>query len=197
MIAAWPYIDHDLVTQGDPQTAGAQVPNLLESEDDTLPDEHASGGSQEADAADEPSELYFIEGSPGYHIRTQLADGRPSFIINPGLVGNLCGDRWAKTVAQAAARSGKNPKYEKRNKPLNVSGVGHGSQSAPYDCTLPISLKQLDSETVSSGTVTTPAVANSDLPGLLGLTALRKNKAIIDFSTLTMYFTGPSNYDLT
>ena len=109
---------------------------------------------------------------------------------------NLCGDRWAQTVAQAAARSGKDPEYEKRNKPLNVSGVGHGSQSAPYDCTLPISLKQLDSETVSTGTVTAPAVANSDLPGLLGLTALRKNKAIIDFSTLTMYFTGPGNYDL-
>ena len=108
----------------------------------------------------------------------------------------MCGDRWAKIVAQAAARSGKNPKYEKRNKPLNVSGVGHGSQSAPYDCTLPISLKQLDTETVSSGTVTTPAVGKSDPPGLLGLTALRKNKAIIDFSTLKMYFTGPGNYDL-
>ena len=70
------------------------------------------------------------------------------------------------------------------------------SQSAPFDCTLSISLKQLDSEAVSSGTVTTPAVANSDLPGLLGLTALRKNKAIIDFSTMKMYFTGPRYYDL-
>ena len=112
-----------------------------------------------------------------YHIRTQLPDGRPSLIIDPGSVGNLCGDRWAKTVAQAAARSGKNPSYEKRTKPLNVSGVGHGSQSAPFDCKLPISLKHVDSQAVSSGTVTTPAVANSDLPGLLGLTALRKNKA--------------------
>ena len=84
MIASWPYIDHALVTQEDPQGTGGQVPNLLESEDDTLPDEYASGGSQEADAADEPSELFFTEGSPGYHIRTQLADGRPSLIIDPG-----------------------------------------------------------------------------------------------------------------
>ena len=89
MIASWPYIDHALVTQEDPQGTGGQVPNLLESEDDTLPDEYASGGSQEADAADEPSELFFTEGSPGYHIRTQLADGRPSLIIDPGSVGNL------------------------------------------------------------------------------------------------------------
>ena len=59
-----------------------------------------------------------------------------------------------------------------------------------------MSLKHEDSQSVSSGTVTTPAVANSDLPGLLGLTSLRKNKAIIDFSTMKMYFTGPGNYDL-
>ena len=111
-------------------------------------------------------------------------------------MGNLCGDRWARTVAQATARSGKSPSYERRSKPLNVSGVGHGSQAAPFDCKLPISLKHDDSQSVSSGTVTAPAVANSDLPGLLGLTALRKNKAIIDFSTMKMYFTGPGDYDL-
>ena len=112
-----------------------------------------------------------------------LQIGRPSLIIDPESVGNLCGDRRAKTVAQAAARSGKYPTYEKRTKPLNVSGVGHGSQSARYECKLPISLKQVDGQTVSSGTVTAPAVADSDLPGALGLPALRKNKAIIDFST--------------
>ena len=54
----------------------------------------------------------------------------------------------------------------------------------------------MDGLTVASGTVTAPAVANSDLPGLLGLTALRKNRAIIDFSTMMMYFTGPGEYDL-
>ena len=187
MIAVWPFIDADLVTQRDPQNESEQVPNQMSD----------SSGRQEADAAAEQARSsYFSEDALGYHIRTQLPDGRPSLIIDPGSVGNLCGDRWAKTVAQAAARSGRTPSYEKRSKPLNVSGVGHGSQAAPFDCKLPISLKHNDSHAVSSGTVTTPAVANSDLPGLLGLTALRKNKAIIDFSTLTMYFTGPGNYDL-
>ena len=131
-----------------------------------------------------------------YPIRTQLADGRPSLIIDPGSVGNLCGDKWAKSIAQLAARNGKCPTYEKRTRPLSVSGVGHGSQAAPYDCTLPISLRQADNQTVSTGTVTTPAVANSDLPGLLGLNALRKNRAVIDFSTMKMYFAGPGNCDL-
>ena len=62
--------------------------------------------------------------------------------------------------------------------------------------TLPISLRQADNQTVSTGTVTTPAVANSDLPGLLGLNALRKNRAVIDFGTLKMDFAGPGEYDL-
>ena len=102
-------------------------------------------------------------------------------------------ERWAKTAAQAAARSGKRPSYEKRPKPLNVSGVGHGSQAASYYCKLPISLKQLDGQTTATGTVTMPSVPNSDLPGLLGLNALRKNKAVIDFDKMLMYFVGPGD----
>jgi len=201
MIAVWPFIDPGLVTQVDPQSASEQVPNLLSSDSGSQRADaevsQTSSGSQEADAAEERADdSFFSDDSLGYHIRTQLPDGRPSLIIDPGSVGNLCGDRWAKTVAQAAARNGKSPSYERRSKPLNVSGVGHGSQSAPFDCKLPISLKHEDSRSVSSGTVTAPAVANSDLPGLLGLTALRKNKAIIDFSTMKMYFTGPGDYDL-
>ena len=170
MIAAWPYINQTLVTQMDPQGSGEQVPNLLGNSDGTDQGHEGvldSSVSQSAEAAD--GHVY-SEGSPGYHIRTQLADGRPSLIIDLGSVGHLCGDRWAKTVAQAAARTGQEPTYQKRSKPLSVSGVGHGPQSAPFDCTLSISFRRADSEAISSGTVTTPAVANSDLPGLLGLT---------------------------
>ena len=135
MLAVWPYTDSSPVTQEDPGDFGEQVPNML-----------GSSESKQADAASADSfsakgSLGFPNGAPAsaYHIRAQLADGRPSLIIDPGSLGNLCGDKWAKAVAQAAARSGKNPTYEQRTKPLNVSGVGHGSQSAPFDCTLPIS----------------------------------------------------------
>ena len=40
------------------------------------------------------------------------------------------------------------------------------------------------------------SVSDSELPGLMGLNALVKNKAIIDFGKLEMYFAGPGNYDL-
>ena len=41
-----------------------------------------------------------------------------------------------------------------------------------------------------------PAVPDSDLPGLLGLTALRRNRAILDLHTMKVYFAGPGDYDL-
>ena len=41
-----------------------------------------------------------------------------------------------------------------------------------------------------------PAVENSDLPGLMGLSALKRNRAILDFNTSTLYFCGEAQYDL-
>ena len=35
----------------------------------------------------------------------------------------------------------------------------------------------------------------SVLPGLLGLNSLRKNRAVLDFNTLTLYMCGPGPYD--
>ena len=131
-----------------------------------------------------------------FHVQTRLADGRPSLLIDPGSVGNLSGDAWAKGVAQAAARNGHTPSYEKRPRPLRVSGVGQGTQACNYDCKLPVAFKQLDGRTVSMGFITTPTVQSSELPGLLGLTALRKNRAVLDFQKMELYFAGPDDHDL-
>ena len=63
-----------------------------------------------------------------------------------------------------------------------------------------MALRQSEEETGPAKTVhaelTTPTVAGSDLPGLLGLTALRKNRAVIDFSTLRMHFCGPGDIEV-
>jgi hypothetical protein len=131
-----------------------------------------------------------------YHIQTRLADGRPALIIDPGSVGNLCGDKWARELASAAARNGHHPSYERRGRPLRVSGVGSGSQMCEFDCKLPVALRTLNGNATSNGLPTTPTVLGSDLPGLLGLNALRKNRAVLDFQTLTLHFCGPGDHDL-
>ena len=33
--------------------------------------------------------------SPAYHINTRPADGSVALLLDPGSVGNLCGDKWA------------------------------------------------------------------------------------------------------
>ena len=103
---------------------------------------------------------------------------------------------WAREVAKSAHKNGHKPSFSTRPKPLRVSGVGNGAQMCKHDCKLPVALKQVDHSKVSIGNLTIPTVCNSELPGLLGLTALRNNRAILDFSTLQLHFCGPGDYDL-
>ena len=92
------------------------------------------------------SSMYAGEQAGGYaagsfHIHTQLPDGRQSILVDPGSVGNLCGDKWARNVARMAHRNGMKPLYEERDTPLKVSGVGNEHQECHFDCKLPIALK--------------------------------------------------------
>ena len=43
------------------------------------------------------------------------------------------------------------------------------------------------------GNLTIPCAPQSDLPGLLGLAALQENRAILDFSSMKLYFCGPGD----
>ena len=95
-----------------------------------------------------------------------------------------------------AKQNGHKPSYEKRPRPLQVCGVGNGSQECHYDCVLPVAVRPGSQNQANIGNLQVPAVSNSDLPGLLGLTALRKNRAILDFNTLRLYFCGPGDYEL-
>ena len=47
-----------------------------------------------------------------------------------------------------------------------------------------------------SGTYDTPTIPNSQLPALLGLTAARNGRVIIDAARNRVYMVGPGEYDL-
>jgi hypothetical protein len=204
LIAIWNYVDPNLITQ---QIAGWEAPNELEASAEhhsvstprSVQDHDASSAwySGEHEGGSGPAETPTVHpGRPAYHVQTRLADGRPALVVDPGSVGNLAGDAWAKTVAQAAARNGQHPSYQKRTRPLKVQGVGNGSQECEYDCTLPVALRQKNGKTVSLGQLVTPTVGGSDLPGLLGLSALKRNRAVLDFNTMELHFCGPGDYEL-
>ena len=131
-----------------------------------------------------------------YRANTRLADGRPALLVDPGSVGNLCGDSWAKSVAIAAHRAGHKPSFTKRERLLNVKGVGKGAQQCKYDCTLPIALRSAAGDSVTLGSLITPTISGSEIPGLLGLASIRKNRGILDCNTTQLHFCGPGDYDL-
>ena len=205
MVAIWNFISTGLPIQ---QVGGVPAENLLpngnSSHGATVPatgDPHQAG-QQRGHAHLRPDQdldthlAVFDAPSSIYHINTRLRDGRQSIILDPGSVGNLAGDKWCKEVAIEASKHGFTPRYEKRRRPLNVSGVGNGSQECVYDCELPVSLKNHDRDGVTTGKITTPTVSGSDLPGLLGLQALKRNRTVMDLNTNKIYFLGPGDYDL-
>lgn len=121
---------------------------------------------------------------------TGLPDGTIGLLFDPGSVGNLGGDAWCKGLASEGMAHGQTPAESKRERPLRVAGVGHGSQIAEYDCKLPISLKDVNGK-FTTGTFTSPAIQHSDLPGLLGLASLERMKAVVDFGTRQLHIPGP------
>ena len=86
--------------------------------------EFAGTGSGEGESPEKIQLSSLDREYAAYPIQTRLKDGRPSVIIDPGSVGNLCGDKWAKEVALMAKASGHKPAYQLRDRALQVSGVG-------------------------------------------------------------------------
>jgi hypothetical protein len=111
---------------------------------------------------------------------------RPALLVDLGFVGNLRGDAWAKSIATAAAKAGLKPSYTKRDRPVNVKGVGKGAQQCKCDRTLPIALRKAAGDSVTLGSSITPMNSGSEFLSLLGLSSLRKNRGIC----------GPGDYEL-
>ena len=153
-----------------------------------------ASGPTDTNTPDTNPSLYITD-SASFVTSTSLKNGRIGMIVDPGSVWDLAGSEWAKSVAQAAAANGLSPSFDRRASPLNISGVGNGSQQCTFDCHLPVALRTVQGEK-RTGMMHTPTVIKSHLPGLLGLNALKRNRAVLDVNTNKLYFLGPGDYDL-
>ena len=127
--------------------------------------------------------------------KIRMLNGTKGVVVDSGSVFNFTGDSWATEIGQDAATSGRRPKQVRRDRPLKVSGVGEGSQSAVHNIELPCCFKKTDGS-FASGTFDAPCVKGSQLPGLLGLNSLEGNRGLIDFTTSKLYFLGPGDREL-
>ena len=117
-------------------------------------------------------------------VQTQLPDGRMSIIVDPGAWTNLAGGRWVRGMAVKAAQHNKMPDQVKLNKPLDVQGVGHGTQSAQWAARMPIAVTDREGQTKEQ-TFEVPTLegeGGADVPALLGLRSMRAKNAILEMA---------------
>ena len=63
----------------------------------------------------------------------RISEG-PALLVDTGSPGNVCGSEWSAEMAEAAQEAGRpEPKYQRRQKPLVMSGIGTGSQVATHE----------------------------------------------------------------
>ena len=87
-----------------------------------------------------------------------------------------------------------------RPRPLNITGVGHGSQVCLDDHQAPIAMKTKADNSGRSKVVPSkfdaPIVSDSDLPGILGLRSMTDRRTILDLTHDVLYHCGPGEFDL-
>ena len=162
---------------------------------DTEPEADVAHSSTGEDREGSIFEFYSAGCERVYLSHTSLPNGKLGLIVDPGSVWDLAGSQWAGAVAYQAHLNGLRPNCHRRGSPLKISGVGQGSQHCAFDSHLPVAIRT-DAGIKRTGTMFTPTVTNSQLPGLLGLKALKQNRAVLDVNTNKLYFLGPGDYDL-
>lgn len=125
-----------------------------------------------------------------YISNTELADGRQALLVDPGSWNNLAGAPWCRRTAVLAGRNGLKATQTRRERPLQVSGVGKDAQTCTHDCGLPIALKTVDDRGIAA-LFKTPTIDDHALPALLGLKTLIEQRAIMDFTKMQISFSGP------
>ena len=134
-----------------------------------------------------------------YHGATQLSDGRQGLLVDPGAWSNLVGETWARNMAKKALAAGHKPKEQRMDKPLNVAGVGTGTNSAEWEVNIPIAVGNDDDHTIidefRAPSVTGPG---KDLPALLGLKSMSLKKGVLEMTDGEEYLTfpGPGGYKI-
>ncbi|CAK0884433.1 unnamed protein product [Prorocentrum cordatum] len=139
-----------------------------------------------------------------YHAKTALANGAPALLVDIGAWTNVGGADRGREAAQAALNAGYEPKQTKLDCPLEIQGVGHGTQKGECKATVPVALMTEDgSATMFNYEV--PLIDKSpkngmghQLPLIVGLRSLKDKRAVLELEDgkEMMTFPGPGGYTI-
>ena len=126
-----------------------------------------------------------------YLVRTRMATASgAALLIDPGSPENLCGDQWSKEMQAAAAAANRPPtQFQDMHRPLEVGGIGSGTQKAFQTGRHPIGLSNGDEAVYEA-----PILPNSGTPALLGQKSLKKMRGLLDCFNKKLYRIGPGGY---
>ena len=131
-----------------------------------------------------------------YHAQTKLKDGQLSMIIDPGAWASIMGEELAEALIARAEKNGLKPQVVPMPIPISVSGVGSGSQRCTQKLICPIAVNVAE-QGASLHELQAPIVGDEgkDLPGLLGLKALKATRGILDCNGKKLHLLGPGEFN--
>ena len=109
------------------------------------------------------------------------------------------GAKVARSLAKRSLESGHKPEQSNMERPLDIQGVGHGSQQCQWQMNCPIAITNEAGE-AKLHKLTAPIVegrGGEDLPGLLGLRSLEHERAILDCGNRMLHLVGQGEVQLT
>ena len=119
---------------------------------------------------------------PAYHTTTHRTEGgQLGLLVDPGSYGNLVGDQWLATAVKEAQRSGFKASHKGMTSPLEVGGVGSGTQQCRQQVTIPAAISAADG-TMTQASYTAPVIPSSACPALLGLKSLKSHRTVLDLT---------------
>jgi hypothetical protein len=120
-----------------------------------------------------------------WHTSTRLPNGVECLLVDVGAHDNLMGSEFLRRVRKLLKQHGMDVTHHKLEHPLSVEGVGAHSQKCTEAASIPVVTANGE-----GGTFTAPIVPHSEIPALLGLKGLKKNRALIDCVNDRIYFLG-------
>jgi len=111
--------------------------------------------------------------------------------VDVGAIHNLVGDRWMARVVAEAKPHGFGATTTPMLKPLEVEGVGTGSNRADDVIKVPICLPNGE-----TGHYESACIKDSDLPALWGLVSLTSQRAVIDTIHNKLFLCGPGGFKI-
>ena len=187
VIARWAYVSETTRNQQPEVVATSDIPN----EENTPPATSRSGTTFHTPATDNDDfNVHFpwwpvpsAEPANSFHTSThRTQSGQLGLLVDPGSYGNLVGEQWAHEAVRIANQAGLRPRIQEKASPLEVGGVGKGTQKCFKELLIPTALRSSDG-VVNGGSYTAPMIPKSACPALLGLKSLMSHRAVLDLSS--------------